>query len=67
MSNHAVLSPHVKRFSPAGSRQLKLDGATPPLFSFFYKPIQSVRSYRYTGEKLSCLVSIESFEFLTPL
>ncbi len=37
-------------------------------FFFFHKPtIKSVRSYRYTGEKLSCLVSIELLEFFTPL
>jgi hypothetical protein len=34
LSDHAVLQPHVKRFSPAGSQQLEIDGDTSPPFAF---------------------------------
>ncbi len=70
MSAHAVLPPHVKRFSPAGSRQLEIDGETSShLLQFFYsfhKTNTECQQLFYTGEKLSCLTSIESLNFLTP-
>jgi hypothetical protein len=68
LSDHAVSPPHVKRFrQPAvASWKLSEHHLLPTSFQLFHKPTLSVRSYRYTGEKLSSLASIESFEFLTP-
>jgi hypothetical protein len=49
---------------------LEIDGETSSrLLQFFYSfhnQPSSVRQLCYTGEKLSYLVSVESFEFLTP-
>jgi hypothetical protein len=65
LSDHAVLPPHVKRFSPAGSRQLEIDGDTSPHFSssstIHTNYLQSVRSFAIQVGKLSYLLSIESF------
>jgi hypothetical protein len=52
-----------------GSRQSKIDGGTLPPSIFFHlstihKPFECSQLC-YTGEKLLCLVSVESFEFLT--
>ncbi len=58
------------RFSLAVSRQLEVVGASSLPSIFFFQQfthLQSVRSFAIQVEKLSYLVSIESFEFLTPL
>ncbi len=70
LSDHAVLPPHVKRFRQPAVGSWKLTETHLLLLQLFSqqftKPSSSVRSFCYTGEKLSYLVSIESFDFLTP-
>jgi hypothetical protein len=71
LSDHAVSPPHVKRFrQPAVGSQRLTEQHLIASFNFshlFTNQPPSVSQLCYTGEKLSCLVSIESFEFLTPL
>jgi hypothetical protein len=68
LTNHAVLPPHVKRFrQPAVSSQSLTEAHPSRHLQLFLTILQSVRSFAIQVEKLSCLVSIESFKFLTPL
>jgi hypothetical protein len=67
LSDHAVLPPHVKRFSPAGSRQLEIDGDTSSPSSAFSQQFTNhhrvFAAFAIQVEKLSYLVSIESLNF----
>jgi hypothetical protein len=70
LSNHAVLSPHMKRFSPAVSSPRKVDGATSPpsssILQSFHKTTEVFVATLYQVKNCRVYFSVESFKFLAP-
>jgi hypothetical protein len=63
LSDHAILLPHVKRFSPAGSRQLEIDGDTSPPSSAFQQFFRVFAALLYRWKNCRILFLLNRLNF----